>query len=427
MAQLALKGGTPVRTRPFTRWPVQVEEERRLLLEVYDSGVWGFGGPKEAEFSRKFADFTGAKYGLCVANGSVSLEIGLRALDVGPGDEVILPALTWYATAWAVVQVGAIPVFADVRAQDWCLDPADVRAKITPRTRAIIPVHLYNQVAEMDEILEIARKHSLAVLEDCAHTHGSRWGDRGVGVLGDIGSFSFQLSKGMTAGEGGILTTQDDELAYRINGLKNCGRPIKDRWAFGGNYRITEFQAAILTSQLSRLESDLATKWKNIELFRSKIEKVPGISTLAPKEKVTRQGVYGFPLRLDLEAFDGVPRDLLLAALRAEGIPLQPPYETVYKTDPWKAGVKLCKFEKGANPEQRLGLNSHCPLTEKISGHEGLVILHHVFLGTAEDMDDLAAAFAKLQENVSELRVDAVAKKAKGVARSVLKKFGVNV
>src|SRR3954468_21016405 len=295
MANLALKGGTPVRTKPFTSWPIIGDEERKLLLEVFDSGVWSFGGPKEAEFAKKFAAFTGAKEALCVSNGSVSLEIALRAVGVGPGDEVIVPALTWHATAWAIVQVGATPVFADISEKDWCIDPAQIRAKITPRTRAIIPVHLYAQIAEMDEIMEIAKKHNLFVLEDCAHTHGSRWGDQGVGTLGNIGSFSFQQSKGMTGGEGGILTTNDDELAYRIYGLKNCGRPWKDgRAGFGGNYRITEFQAAVLLPQLARFEKQLETKNANLKILREKLRKVPGITILEPKAKVTRQGLYGF-------------------------------------------------------------------------------------------------------------------------------------
>ncbi|MDB6016446.1 MAG: btrR [Pedosphaera sp.] len=426
MANLALKGGTPIRTQPFTSWPIVGDEERKLLLEVFDSGVWSFGGPKEAEFAKKFGAFTGAKESLCVSNGSVSLEIALRALGVGPGDEVIVPALTWHATAWAVVQVGATPVFADISEKDWCIDPAQIRAKITPRTRAIIPVHLYAQIAEMDEILEIAKKNSLFVLEDCAHTHGSRWGDQGVGTLGNIGSFSFQQSKGMTGGEGGILTTNDEELAWKIYGLKNCGRPWRDgRAGFGGNYRITEFQAAVLLPQLERFEKQLATKTENIRIFREHLEKVTGITALKPKARVTRQGLYGFGLRLDPAAFGNVPQDIIISAIKAEGVPIQAPYNVVYKSGLWTPGAKLVKFEKGANPAERLGLNSDCPIAERISAKEGLVLLHHLFLGTAADMADMANAIAKVQSNASELRFDALEKKVTGAAKSFLRKVGI--
>jgi L-glutamine:2-deoxy-scyllo-inosose/3-amino-2,3-dideoxy-scyllo-inosose aminotransferase len=426
MANLALKGGTPIRNKPFTSWPIIGDEERKLLLEVFDSGVWSFGGPREAEFAKKFAEFTGAKEALCVANGSVSLEIALRALGVGPGDEVIVPALTWHATAWAVVQVGATPVFADISEKDWCIDPAQIRAKITPRTRAIIPVHLYAQIAEMDEILEIAKKHNLFIVEDCAHTHGSRWGDKGVGVIGNIGSFSFQQSKGMTGGEGGILTTNDDELAYRIYGLKNCGRPWRDgRAGFGGNYRITEFQAAVLLPQLARFEKQLETKNANLKILREKLRKVPGITILEPKPKVTRQGLYGFGVRFDPEAFGNLPQDIVISAIKAEGVPIQAPYNIVYKSGLWTPGAKLVNFGKGVSAAERLGLDSSCPVAERISYKEGLVMLHHMFLGTAADMDEIAAAFEKVQKNASELRFEALEKSVKGAAKSFLKKVGI--
>jgi L-glutamine:2-deoxy-scyllo-inosose/3-amino-2,3-dideoxy-scyllo-inosose aminotransferase len=423
--QLALKGGPPVRTKPFSPWPILGDEERKLLLAVFDSGNWSFGGPKEAEFSQKFAEFSGAKHAFCVANGSVSLEIALRALGIGPGDEVLVPALTWHATAWAVVQVGATPVFVDVREADWCLDPADARAKLSPRTRALIPVHLYSQIAEMDELLAIACERKLVILEDCAHMHGGRWGDRGAGVIGDIGSFSFQQSKGMTSGEGGVLTTDNEELAHRIYGFKNCGRPWKDgRFGFGGNYRITEFQAAVLLPQLARLPEQLKTKSANAALLREKLAKVPGIQTTARKAKVTREGMYGFQVRFDPDKFAGMPQEIFINALKAEGIPAQAPYSAVYQSPLWTSGEKLLKFAPGENAAQRLCLNAECPVAERLSGEEGVVLLHHLFLGDAADMDDIAAAFAKVQQNAGELRMDILEKKAKRVARSFLKKVG---
>ncbi len=418
---LALKGGAPVRRQPFTSWPVFGERERQLVLEVLESGRWSFGGPREEEFARRFAEFCGATEAFCVANGSVSLEIALRALGVGPGDEVIVPAFTWVATAWAVVQVGATPVFADVREQDWCLDPASVRERLTPRARAIIPVHLYSQVAEMDEILEIARSASLWVVEDCAHAHGSRWGDRGVGTLGHIGSFSFQQSKGITSGEGGALVTNDGTLAQRIYGLKNCGRPRRegDPFGFGGNYRITEFQAAILLAQLERLGDQLARKAEGVRVFRERIAAVPGIFPLAPKDRVTRQGMYALALRYDRRAFEGIPREVLIAALRAEGIPAQAPYSAVYRSPLWVSGREFVRGD--GDLEERLGLCARCPVAERVSEREGLTIPHEVFLGSQADLEDLVAGFEKVQRYASELRLQALRQKARQKARAFLR------
>jgi L-glutamine:2-deoxy-scyllo-inosose/3-amino-2,3-dideoxy-scyllo-inosose aminotransferase len=425
--KLALKGGAPVRTKPFTAWPIHGTAEQEHLLEVLNSGVWSFNGPKELEFARRFASFCGAKEAFCVSNGTVSLEIALRSLRVGPGDEVIVPALTWLATAWAVVQVGAIPIFADVREEDWCLDPKSVREKLTPRTRALIPVHLYNNVAEIDELLEIARSRSLFVIEDCAHAHGSRWGDRGVGTLGQIGSFSFQQSKAVTAGEGGALLTDDRELAARIHGWKHCGRKWRPDSAFGygGNYRITEFQAAVLLAQLERLDSQLAIKTTNAACLSRHLAKIPGVTLPVLKPKVTRQGMYGYSLRYDQRAFGGVPQDIMVSALCAEGIPAQRPYDVVYRSPLWSPGKKLLRFEPNANLDERLGLRAKCPVAERIAEDEGLVLLHHIFLGSPDDIHDIANAIEKIQQSASELRMDALEKKARSATRSLLRKVGL--
>lgn len=425
---LALKGGAPLRTKPFSRWPVFDESESSLLLEVLNSGKWSFDGPKEQEFAKRFAAFTGAKEALCVANGSVSLEIALRALGVGPGDEVIVPALTWIATAWAVVQVGATPVFADVSEADWCIGPKSIRERITPRTRAIIPVHLYDQMADMDQILEIAREHSLEVIEDCAHAHGAQWEGRSAGTLGAIGSYSFQQSKVMTSGEGGVLLTNRPDLAEKIYSLKNCGRKMRSESPYwvGTNHRMTEFQCAVLLAQLGRLEAQMAVKTSNAEAFRGYLSSVPGMSASARKTKITRAGMYGISLRYDPAKFGGAPVDLIISALVAEGIPVQRTYDLVYQSPLWASGPRAWKFGPGVSTEQRLGMNASCPVAERIT-REGIVILHHVFLGPRTDVADLAAGFEKVQEHASELRMDIFQKKARSAARTILRKVGVGV
>ena len=423
MSELAIKGGTPLRTEPFHPWPIKDEADRTRLLEVFDSGNWSFGGPVEKSFSAKFAAYCGVKHAHCICNGSLTLELALRALGVGPGDEVIVPAVTWIATAWAVVQVGATVKFADINESDWCISPDAIRKTITKHTKAIIPVHLYNQIAEMDEIMAIADEHKLKVIEDCAHTHGSRWGDRAVGAIGHIGSFSFQQTKGMTAGEGGVVITDDDALAERIYGLKNCGRPLSPEHGptFGSNYRITEFQAAILHGQLDRLDEHLATKAQNVALLREKMADVPGITPLAQKPQVTRQGFYSVSLHYDASQWEGLPRELVADALRAEGLdPLFLPYEIVYKAYLYKPGAELYDYSK-----KQLGLDAKCPIAERIIERESLTLQHQLFLGNEQDVDDIVAIFKKVHSNAADLKLDGLKKKARSTARQLLEKTGL--
>ena len=401
---LALLGGDPVRTSPVPVWPIHGEQERSLLLRVLDSGIWSYDGPMEAEFSAKFAEFCHASYAFCVPNGTQSLELALRALEVGPGDEVILPALTWTAPAWAVVQAGAIPVFIDIREEDWCLDPDRIGAALTPATRAIIPVHMFSQVAEMDQILEIAAKGSLHVLEDCAHSHGSQWNGRCVGTLGDIGSFSCQQGKLITAGEGGIVITNREDLADRLYGLKNCGRPWRStsEIGFSGNYRITEFQAAILLAQLDRLAEQLHIKETNVAAFRRQIAAVPGVYPLARKEKVTKQNMFGLSIRIDPDKFAGVSPSVLVDALMAEGVAARPSNEVLYKSSLWRSGVTARRWHKNADAHRMLGLNAYCPVAERVEA-EGFILSHETFLGNLRDVEDVVTAFEKVQRHAHEL------------------------
>jgi L-glutamine:2-deoxy-scyllo-inosose/3-amino-2,3-dideoxy-scyllo-inosose aminotransferase len=401
--------------------------EAELLRAVLESGTWSSRGPREREFEQRFAAFCGARFALCVANGSVALEIALRALRVGEGDEVIVPALTWPGTAWAVLQAGATPIFADVRPEDWCIDPESLRECITPHTRAVIPVHLYDQVAELDAILEIADEASLCVIEDCAHAHGSRWRDQGVGALGRAGAFSFQAQKAMTAGEGGALITNDPQLADRIYALKDCGRPREEGGAFGfgGNHRITEFQAAILLAQLERLEQQLETRERHLQVFRERMASIPGIDPLPAKRLVTRQGMVGVSLRYDRDAFEKVPRKVLVAALAAEGIPADRPYPVVYRSELWSPGLEFLTWPPGSDARTRLGLHARCPVAERIAEEDGLVLPHWLFLAP-EDVEDAASAFAKIQAHASELRLRSWGQRGRDRVRRLLGRLGAS-
>lgn len=420
---LALKGGRPVRTKPFPRWPLADAQDENRLLAVLRSGKWSFDGPLELEFAQRFAAYTGAKECLCVANGSVSLEIALRALGIGPGDEVIVPALTWIATAAAVVNVGARPVFADVNESDWCIDPNSVRERLTSRTRAVIPVHLYGQMANLDVLGALAQRHSLAIIEDCAHAHGMQWRGQGAGTVGNIGSYSFQQNKVMSAGEGGAVVTNRADLADRLYGLKNCGRKRtpQSEFSFGTNFRLTEFQAAVLLGQLERLDAQLALKNENAVRFRKALRWIPGVAALDEKPEVTRRGMYGFGLRLTPAAFAGAPLELIIEALRAEGLPVQRTYDVVYRSPLWTAGPHLVKFGPGIDSRQHLGLDADCPVAERIA-REGVVILHPAFLGTAADTADLASGLAKVQAHAGEFRLAGLQKRIRKSGRELLRR-----
>src|SRR5438552_2896426 len=260
MSELAILGGTATRTRPFEPWPQYTGSDARRLLEVLESRNWGgypFPNQFANDFAQKFADYHGAKYGCCVANGTIALVVALQAAGIKFGDEVIVPAYTWDGTAAAVLFAGGIPVFADVDPDTYCLDVESVRRAITPRTRAIIPVHLAMRFVDMDELLKVAREHDLKVIEDCAHAHGGQYKGFGAGSMGDIGCFSFQESKLMTAGEGGMVITSNLKYFEHMQSQVNCGRAsVTDQYrqrVLGSNYRMTELQAALLIGQLDML------------------------------------------------------------------------------------------------------------------------------------------------------------------------------
>ena len=214
MGKLAITGGKPIRKKPFAAWPVYSQEEARGLQKVLASRNWGgFPFPNKIadDFAQKFARYHGAKYGLAVANGTIAIEVALKAAGIKPGDEVIVPAYTWEGTVGPVLLLNAVPVFVDIDPDTYCLDAKLIEAALTPKTRAILPVHLAMRFADLDEICRIAKAHNLVVIEDCAHAHGGKWRSKGAGATGDVGCFSFQSSKLMTSGEGGGIITSNLE------------------------------------------------------------------------------------------------------------------------------------------------------------------------------------------------------------------------
>jgi dTDP-4-amino-4,6-dideoxygalactose transaminase len=405
MAQLALRGGSAVRNQPFTAWPIYDEREARGLQRVLESRNWGgYPCPNDhaREFARRFAEHHNARYGVAVANGTVSLELALQAAGIGFGDEVIVPAYTWEGTAAAVLFAGAAPVFVDVDPDTYCLDPKLVEAAITERTRAIIPVHLGFRFADMDAIMEIATKRDLFVLEDCAHAHGGRWRGKGAGSIGHAGSFSFQTSKLMTAGEGGIVITSNIDLADQVIRLANCGRPprreTRGEPVLGHNYRMTEFQAAILLAQLERLDEQTELRERNTKRLEEGLKQIEGISLLARDERLTRQASYHYVFKFHSEDFSGVHRDAFVAALDAEGVPSDGRfYEAVYRSSLFEFAAE--KYPAWARSRREFD----CPVAERAGYEESVWLPHQLFLGDEKDVDDILTAIEKIKANVNEL------------------------
>jgi dTDP-4-amino-4,6-dideoxygalactose transaminase len=400
--KLALLGGKPTRARSFSSWPLFGKAEERALLRSLRSGKWGsLHGPEVARFEKGFAAAHGCKHAIAVANGTVSLRIGLLAAGLRAEDEVIVPPYTFFSTASAVVEANMVPVFADIALDTFNLEPAAVEAAITPRTRALIPVHFAGQVAEMDVLMGIARKHKLFVFEDAAHAHGATYKGQPAGSLGHLASFSFQSSKNLTAGEGGILTTNDDKLAERCRAIRNCGRVPGGLWyehhVLSGNYRLGEFQGAILNAQLVRLAGQTRRRDVNGKYLASRLARLPGVHPQRRTTDCTRHSYHLFMLRLDGEVF-GAPRAAVLQALRAEGIPCSAGYGFSLHQQPFFRNKAFGPFLMNAS----LNLNydqTCCPNSDLICHDQCIWLEQNLFLGPRSDIDDIASAFEKVFEN----------------------------
>ncbi len=403
--RLALLGGKSVRTRPFPAWPVFGKTEEKRLLDVLRSGNWGrLDGREVARFEKRFAAKHGCKHGIAVVNGTVSLRIALLAAGIRAQDEVIVPPYTFFSTASAVIEANAVPVFADIDLTTFNLDPDAIEAAITPRTRAIIPVHFAGQPADMDSIMKIARKRKLIVIEDAAHAHGAICRRRPAGSLGDVASFSFQSSKNLTAGEGGIITTNNDRLAASCRSIHNCGRIPSGIWyehhVISGNYRLGEFQGAVLNAQLERLEAQTRTRDRNGRYLASRLADLPGLYPQKRPSDCTRHSYHLFMMRFDPKEF-GTPRMTLLKAVQAEGIPCSPGYGFSLHRQPMFRNKAFGPYL--ADAVGRLDYSkASCPNSDLIC-EQCIWLDQSLFLGTTADMNDIANAFEKVHENRARL------------------------
>lgn len=401
-APLALLGGKPLRTAPFPTWPIFAEPEEKRLLRTLRSGQWGkLHGPEVAEFEKRFAALHGCRHGIAVVNGSVSLRLALIAAGLPAESEVIIPPYTFFATASAVVEANMIPVFADIDLATFNLDPAAVAAAITPRTRAIIPVHFAGQPADMSRLMALAKKHRLLVIEDAAHAHGASYQHRPAGSLGHLGSFSFQSSKNLTSGEGGIITTNDDALAATCRSMHNCGRVEGGIWyehhVISSNHRLGEFQGAILNTQLRRLPAQTKTRERNGRYLAERLGAIPGLFPQKRPAACTRHAYHLFMLRLDPAKF-GAPRAAVLRALRAEGIPCSAGYGYSLPQQPMFRHKAFGPYLP--NAAAHLDFSTvRCPNSDLICREQGVWLEQNLMLGRRRDIDDIARAFEKIHDH----------------------------
>ncbi len=396
MAQLAIHGGTPVRSpeKPWPSWPVFGDEEHRALNEVLQSGKWWYG-ERVRQFEWAYAAFQDANHCITCASGTAALEVALHALGVRPGDEVIVPAYTFVATASAVAWLGATPVFVDVD-ETWNLNADLIEPALTEHTRGIIPVHFGGRICDMDRINAIASSNNLFVLEDACHSWGGKWKGKGTGALGHCGVFSFQMSKNITSGEGGAILTDNEELAEACRSIANCGRGGNSTWyghiRLGTNARLTEFQAALLTAQLTRLEAQTLLREKNATYLDAALEEIEGLIPQPCDKRITRRPYHLYCLRVDPERF-GCSRDQLLKAVRAEGLPISAGYSMpLYKQPAFAEGSDAARYAR-----------TSCPVAEDLCYRSGMWLTHPLLLGTEEDMQDIVTIFRKIKQNVQEL------------------------
>ena len=405
--RLALLGGTPVRSEPWPAWPEHGEPERAALERVLASGSWGgFPSPntEARRFAERFAAACGVGHAIPCANGTVAIGLALQAARIEPGAEVVTTSYTFVGTASGILQAGALPVFADVLPDTYCVDPDAVEAAIGPRTQAVVPVHLACSMADLDRLRALCERRGLLLVEDCAHAHGARWRDRAAGSVGALGTFSMQSSKLLTAGEGGAITTSDDVFAARAWSLVNCGRKEREdaypERLLGTNARISEWQAAILSAQLERLDEQHARRAANADAFERAIAAIRGLRPLARDPRVTRRTHYQMIVRYEPGAWAGLSRDEVLRALVAEGIPAAGRFYVPLPEDP------LFPADPRTNPLARSGvaaLRREFPIAARAAYDEAIWLPHWCFLGGARDVHDLVAAFEKVRAGAATL------------------------
>lgn len=399
MAQLAIKGGTPYRTKEFPGWTMITPADARGLQQVYDQSEWGIDGPKNKEFQEKFAAYSGTKHCITVANGTVSIELILRGLGIGRGDEVIVPPYTFIASISSLIYAGVTPVFADIDKETFQMSAQSAEQCITPRTKAIMPVYVGGCPADLDAFEALCKQYGLYLIGDAAQAVGSTFHGKGIASYAVATSISCQNSKNLTCGEGGIILTDNDELYERIDRMLHGGRDDDGNYIDLGLYNgMSEFQASILLTQLEHLPAQIEKRMKNAAYLDEQLAKLPCVYPMKQDERITCNSYHLYLLGIREDQLHGVSRDDFLAAVQAEGVPLVAGYVPAYSFD-----CLASDYTKKCIGGQ-INLTPHTPNAETVGYHEGAWIYHAVLLGEQSDMDDIVGAITKVYQNLDELK-----------------------
>ncbi|MDX1417959.1 MAG: DegT/DnrJ/EryC1/StrS family aminotransferase [Candidatus Promineifilaceae bacterium] len=408
MSTLAILGGEAVRKESYPEWPVHDERDIAAVTRVIKSGNWGgypYPGPETSAFLKEFLAMQGGEYAVACANGTVTMEVALRASGIGWGDEVIVPAYTFQATAAAPMAAGCIPVIVDVDPDSFCMDPAAVEAAITERTRAIIPVHLGAHMTDMDAIMALAEAHGLVVIEDCAHAHGAQWNGQGAGTIGHFGSFSLQSSKTLTSGEGGVLICKTAELAQKAASIINCGRSHApgggvesgDNFTMGANYRMSELQSALARVGLERFPEQAKQREEMAAYMDEALSEIPGVRVQPRNPKHTTRSFYRYIFAIDPEVF-GFNHDLVCAALDQEGVDCWTGYEAMHHYELFQPQLSKLPVPT-AHPERFDFGAMELPVAEKACQEEAVWFGEAIFRSGPRGVDDAVAAMRKIYDN----------------------------
>jgi dTDP-4-amino-4,6-dideoxygalactose transaminase len=409
-AKPALLGGTPVHTGGWARWPQWREAWEPELLKVWRSGRWFRGSDgRLAEFERGYAQLLGAKRCLATASGTTALIVGLHVMDVDAGDEVIVSPYTFIASYNAILSLKALPVFADTDPATLTMDPESIESRITERTRAILPVHIFGMPCDMEPINAIGRKHKLAVVEDACQAWLAEYQGRKCGTLGDLGCFSFQESKHIPSGEGGAITSMSEALIDKCDSFHNCGRACgtnKGQGSFtrGNNYRMTQAQAVILTQQFDKLVKETEIRRANADYLSANLGHIQGITPVRLPEN-SRAVWHLYAMRYDAAQFNGLSRDRFARAVSAEGVPCGGVYHEQYYDGLFDEAIASRGFKRLWSGER---LKAYRDSFQELKGNKQVcettvAITQNMLLADRSNMDHILEAIRKVQAHSAEL------------------------
>jgi len=387
MAKLAINGAKPLIQKEFPCWPVWDDDDLKEVQQVIKSGEWGIGGKKIDKFAEVFSKYHHTRFAVPVANGSVAIDLVLESLDIGEGDEVIVPDITFMATAAAPIRRGAETVLIDIDPDTFCMNPELLEDLITDNTKAVIPVHLGGHPCDMESIMTIADKYGLHVIEDCSHAHGALWSKKYVGTYGDCGTFSLQASKTLNCGEGGVIVTDNEKLFDMCNSIANAGRaagPLDyHHYRCGTNYRLTNIQAALLLSQMKKFDEQCKKRDQNGKLLTDLLNQIDGVKPQMRAPKLGRHGYYLFIFVIEA----GIPKEKFKKALQAEGVPVQLEYPGIHELE----FIRKKKTVTGT-----------FPVAEHVY-RNSVWLFHHPLLADTDSVHKIADAIKKVIDNKDEL------------------------